>query len=117
MGSPMPWHRAAWGEGVLQPWFTKSAEEPGGHGGVWRAAPPHHEWQTTSRRGTTRDHARAKGIVTLMSEAETRIEIGISHIRQGLGHDGYTHGHHGTGFDQVNVLVKGCLQEEGTKTF
>jgi hypothetical protein len=36
--SPLPWPLEAEGEGVHQPCFTKNAEEPGGHGGVWLVA-------------------------------------------------------------------------------
>lgn len=46
-----------------------------------------------------------QSIVHLGLTAQTRIEIGIPHIRQGLCHYGDAHGHHGTGFNQVNVLV------------
>src|SRR5437870_725638 len=65
---------------------------------------------------------KARWVVSLIRskyclEAETRIQVGISHICQSLCHHSHAHSHHSTGFDQVNVLVEGCFQEEGTKTF
>jgi hypothetical protein len=34
-----------------------------------------------------------------------------------LGDHGHAHGYHGAGFDQINILVQRCLQEEGAKAF
>ena len=49
--------------------------------------------------------------------AQPRIEVSVAYIRQRLGYYGHAHSHHSAGFDQIDILIQGCLQEEGTKTF
>ena len=88
-------------------------------GGCTRVCGPFHVYSPAGcdvfRAPPGGEFSRAYGI-GLELVAEPRIEVGVAHVRQGLGDHSHAHGHQRAGFDQINILVQAYLQEEGPQS-